>query len=154
MQITYHMQEEAIKETSSIFSKISRSKKNIPEKNNEKEILTKIFLKDAIIPNSILFHLLEKITVKYDNYYLFNYTSFRRLLYNNLLDDFVISIAPFYQEKSVKYISKQPMTYNSFVTIIRQLCTWNQIPFTIKRQYNHSLSNNDYYIYYRTTNSS
>ena len=116
----------------------------------KKEILTKIFLKTAVIPNSILFDLLDKTCFKYNEYYLFNYTSFRKIVYHNYFEEFTELLKPFYQIKALTYITKRPITYNIVATVLRQVCTWNHIPFKIKRQYNHSLSNNDYYIYHNT----
>lgn len=102
------------------------------------------------IPNDILFDLLQKISVnkdnKTDNYYLVNNTSFKQIVYHNYLEDFCNKIREYYHKSKLKYIERK-LDYSKFVTIIRQLCSYNKISYTSKIVYNNSTYDIVYYIY-------
>lgn len=106
-----------------------------------------MFRSKATIPNQLLFDLLEKVCVKYDTHYVFNYTSFRKVVFLNLFDDFAEAILPAYISSKQYYVTTRPVTYNLVVTIFRQICSLNDLKYEVKREFYHSESNNDYYIY-------
>lgn len=128
-------------EISRLISSMSvETKKNKNSKN--------IFYSNANIPNSVLYDLLDKVAIKYEDYYVFNYSSFRKLIYHELFDPFIQLISDSYRSyKREQYLMQKPVTYNMVTTIFRQICGLNKIPFEIKRKFDHSFSNNDYYIY-------
>ena len=80
------------------------------------------------VPIDVLFEVLEQICIKKDKYYLMDFNAFRLLKYRNLYP--------------------RELTYNSFATIIRQICRINRVTFDTKFNYQHSMYNIDYFIYY------
>jgi hypothetical protein len=107
--------------------------------------MKQIFRKN--VPNELLFELLDKICLKTEKYYLFDNNSFRKLVYNNLHPDFLNAITEFYHISKQFYVSRK-LTYNSFTTILRQICKSNNIMFTSQLKYNESKYNIDYFIYF------
>jgi hypothetical protein len=99
------------------------------------------------IPNELLFELLDKICLKTEKYYLFDNNAFKKLVYNNLHSDFLNAITEFYHSSKQFYVTRK-LTYNSFTTIIRQICKSNNIMFTSQLKYNESKYNIDYFIYF------
>ena len=98
------------------------------------------------VPDDILFSLLEKICLKTDKYYLFDMNAYKKLLFHNLHTDFCESLKPYYHLGKHFYLDRK-MTYNSFTTIIRQICKCNNIMFATKIKYNESKYNIDCFIY-------
>ena len=105
------------------------------------------YLFRAHIPIELLYDILEKICVKKEKYYIIDFNAFRLLQFHNLFSDFAETIKPAYKPSKQKYVSRT-LTYNSFVTIVRHICRINGIPYETKFNYQHSLYNIDYYIYY------
>lgn len=99
------------------------------------------------IPDFILFQFLEKICVKTHEYYLFNYETYKNMIYKNLWYPFKEEIEPYYHESKKTYITRD-YTYNNITMIIRQICNSNDIYFTKKTQYNESEYCIEYSIYY------
>jgi hypothetical protein len=100
------------------------------------------------IPNSLLFGLLDKICMKTEKYYYIDYISYKKFEYEEKIKtEFLTTLRPLYHESKRTYLDR-PMTYNSFVNIVRQICKRNHIPFSSKIRYNKSSYNIDYYIYY------
>lgn len=115
--------------------------KSIPTPNTLK------YLFRAHIPIDFLYDVLEKICVKKEKYYIIDFNSYRLLQFHDLYTDFSKRIVQAYKPSKQKYVSRT-LTYNSFVTIVRHICRINGIPFETKFNYQHSLYNIDYYIYY------
>jgi formylmethanofuran dehydrogenase subunit E-like metal-binding protein len=110
---------------------------------------TQIFKKK--IPNEYLFELLDKICVKTKDYYLINNISFKKGMYNNYIKDFFDLSREHYHISKRKYIDKQ-LTYNSFMTIVRQICNFNKIIYKNEIKYDRSSYDINYYIYYTIIN--
>jgi len=53
-----------------------------------------------------------------------------------------------YYHLSKQFYLERKMTYNSFTTILRQICKNNNIMFTSQIKYNESKYNIDYLIYF------
>ena len=100
------------------------------------------------IPNSILFDLLEKICVKTNNYYFVNNISFKKAVYNEDILSFLDECKSYYHISKHKYLNSQA-TYNSFTTILRQICKFNKISFTSKIKYDKSSYEIQYYVYFQ-----
>lgn len=102
------------------------------------------------VPNEILFDLLQKISANKDdntdNYYLLNKTCFKQMVYHNYLEDFCNSIKEHYHKSKLHYIERK-LDYNKFITIIRQVCSYNKVSYTSKIVYNNSTYDIVYYIY-------
>jgi len=106
---------------------------------------TQIFKKK--IPNEYLFELLDKICVKFKDYYLINTISFKKGMYNNHIKDFFDLSRDYYHISKRKYIDK-PITYNSFMTIVRQICNFNKITYKNNIKYDRSSYDINYYVYF------
>ena len=98
-------------------------------------------------PIELLFNLLEKISLKTDKYYVFNNNTFKKGLYNNIINDFTEETKSYYHISKQKYL-ELPIKYNSFTTILRQMCNINKIIYTSQIKYDHSLYEIVYYIYH------
>lgn len=99
------------------------------------------------IPIEILYIFLDKTGIKKDNYYLFDYNCFRVMMYHKYNEEFIISIMEYYKPSKQIYLTR-PITYNSFITIIRHICKINNVEFKTKILYQHSIYNIEYYISY------
>jgi len=99
------------------------------------------------IPIDYLYDVLEKICVKKEKYYIIDFNSYRLLQFHDLYTDFAERIIQAYKPSKQKYVTRT-LTYNSFVTIVRHICRINGIPFDTKFNYQYSLYNIDYYIYF------
>lgn len=95
------------------------------------------------INNSVLFSLLDKICIKNNKLYIFNNEAFKKGVFILAIQNFINEIKPYYHISKRKYLEK-PLTYNSFTTILRQICNYNDIIYTSEIKYNKS----DYDIYY------
>ena len=98
------------------------------------------------IPTEILFELLDKICVKTKDYYLVNTISFKKGIYNNYIKDFFETCREYYHISKRKYIDKQ-LTYNSFMTVVRQICNFNKITYKNEIKYDRSTYDINYYVY-------
>ena len=100
-----------------------------------------------IIPNSILFDLLNGLCIKTDKYYIFNKNSFKKGLFDSTINTFLEECLPYYQLSKQKYLDRK-LTYNSFTTILRQICNFNKIKYTSQIKYDKSVYDIIYYIYF------
>jgi hypothetical protein len=99
-----------------------------------------------IIPKKKLYDLLELICIKNDKNYILNKDSFKKGVFNNKILEFLEGCKEFYHLSKQKYLEKN-LTYNSFTTIIRQICNSNKIIYTSKIKYINSTYDIIYYIY-------
>ena len=70
---------------------------------------------------SIFNNLLKDYSIETKRYYLFTYECFKKIKYNNYDVYFVKQLAPYYSKKHQFYLNRV-QTYNTFTTILRQLC--------------------------------
>jgi hypothetical protein len=101
------------------------------------------------IPNNILFDLLNKICLKNEKHYTFNIESFKKGVYSKEIQNFLITCVLYYHLSKRKYLEKK-LTYNSFVTVLRQICNFNKITYTSQIKYDKSRYDILYYIYHYT----
>ena len=99
------------------------------------------------IPNNLIFELLEVICLKNEKYYTFNIESYKRGVYKEIIQQFIENCRPYYHISKRKYLDRK-LTYNSFTTILRQICNSNKIIYTTKIKYDKSVYNILYYIYF------
>ena len=100
-----------------------------------------------IIPKKHLFDLFENISIKNDKYYIFNIESFKKGMFKEIIVNFIEACKPYYHISKRTYLEKK-ITYNSFITIIRQICKSNNITYTSQIKYDKSTYSIVYYIYY------
>ena len=98
------------------------------------------------VPNEILINLLNNITVKTDKCYVVNNSSYKKGIFNNIITEFIHQCIPHYHLSKRKYLEKK-LTYNSFITIIRQICNFNNITYTSQLKYDKSTYDILYCIY-------
>ena len=99
------------------------------------------------IPPDILFGLLEDLCVKNDRYYTFNNISYKKGVFTEKINDFLNACKEYYFTSKQKYLDRK-LTYNNFMTVIRQICNVNNVVYTSKIRYNKSMYEIEYYIYY------
>ena len=105
---------------------------------------TQIFKKK--IPNELFFGLLDLICMKNEKHYIFNIVSFKKGIFKEYIQKFIEECIPYYHISKRKYLEKKT-TYNSFTTILRQICNYNKITYTSQIKYDKSTYCIIYYIY-------
>ena len=108
---------------------------------------TQIFKK--AIPDCLLFNLLDIICLKNEKHYLLNSDSFKKGIFTNTIQDFLESCKPYYHNSKKLYLERK-LTYNTFVTIIRQICNFNKLTYTSQIKYSKSNYDIIYIIYLKT----
>jgi len=100
-----------------------------------------------LVPKELLFDLLDKISLKTDKYYLIDNNAYRKMIFNNYHLEFSETLKSYYHLGKRKYVERK-MNYNSFVTIIRQICKATNIMYTSQIKYNESKYNIDYFVFF------
>jgi hypothetical protein len=118
------------------------------------------------IPNDIVFQLLKDIAVKslvtttikddvtvakYD-VYIVNNNVYKKGVFNGKIAAFYEVCKPYYHLSKRKYLDKK-MSYNTFITVIRQICNSNKITYTSQIKYDKSAYDIIYSITIPLTNS-
>lgn len=97
------------------------------------------------IPNSIIVQLLEDIAVKRVStsvtnekiVYIVNNNVYKKGIFNGKILEFYELCRPYYHISKRKYLDKK-MSYNSFITVIRQICNSKNITYTSQIKYDKS----------------
>lgn len=113
-------------------------------------IVSQIFKKQ--FPNELLFHLLEIISVNNNKYFIVNYESFKKGMYNGSIETFLLSCKEYYHRSKQKYL-QIPLKYPNFITIVRQICNFKKIVYHYKIQYDKSNYTIVYYILFNNLES-
>ena len=98
------------------------------------------------IPDELLIILLNKICIKSDNHFILNNISFKKGIYDNSIEEFFESIKPYYHISKKKYLERK-LTYNNFITVIRQICNHNNIIYTSQIKYEKSVYEIVYFVF-------
>jgi hypothetical protein len=98
-------------------------------------------------PKELLFQLLDTICMKNEKHYILSNVSYKKGIFDNSIKDFFEICKSYYHLSKRKYIEKT-ITYNSFVTVIRQICNLNKITYTSQIKYDHSSYDIVYIIYF------
>jgi hypothetical protein len=106
---------------------------------------TQIFKKN--LPNELIFTLLDSMCLKNEKHYTLNIEAFKRGIFKEVLYKFINDCTPYYHLSKRKYLERK-LTYNSFTTILRQICNFNKITYTSQIIYDKSSYGIVYYIYY------
>lgn len=106
---------------------------------------SQIFKKCFPIEN--LFTLLDSICFKNEKHYTINISAYKRGVFKEIIPKFINECIPYYHLSKRKYLEKK-LTYNSFTTILRQICNFNKITYTSQIIYDKSSYGIVYYIYH------
>jgi hypothetical protein len=87
-----------------------------------------------------------EIGIKENNYIVINENLYKKALYNDLIKPFYNKIEPNYYESKKFYLLRE-ITYNGFITILRQISKKNNIMYTSKIKYSNSKHSLEYYFY-------
>ena len=100
----------------------------------------------ASLDNSILMKLFQETCIKseIDNSYMFNNESYKKGMFNQSIPQFIETCKAYYTPSKQHYLERK-MTYNFFITILRQICKNNNIKYTSKILYDKSDYNITYY---------
>ena len=108
-------------------------------------IMSRIFFEP--VEAKILYDLLEQICQKTEKHYIFNELAYRRMKFLGLHIPFLNTIVRRYQSSKQFYVTRK-QTYQTFLTIVKQLCHHNRIPITSSVQYFESTYMINYFIPY------
>jgi hypothetical protein len=95
----------------------------------------------------ILKNFLDPICIKNSTHYVINYETLKRARYTSHYDEFIEIIRPYYYPSKYHYID-EPIIYKRFITILRQICTYNNFPYRSTTVYDRSKASLEYHIYY------
>lgn len=98
------------------------------------------------VPKEFIIDFLEKICDNTNNYLLLNKAAFRKCEFHNLLSPFLEELKKYYHKSKQFYLTRK-LTYNYFLTIIRQICKNSKIRYENKVSYNKSLYDVAYHIF-------
>lgn len=93
----------------------------------------------------MFFGLLDSISMKNDKYYIFNKNSYKKGIFNGIIEIFLEELKEYYHVSKNKYIDRK-IKYTSFTTVIRQICNLLKIEYTYKIKYDKSEYEIEYYI--------
>lgn len=106
---------------------------------------TQIFKKN--VPNELIFNLLDSICMKNEKHYTLNIEAFKKGIFKESIPIFLTSCNQYYHISKKKYLERK-LTYNSFTTVLRQICNFNKITYTSQIKYDKSRYDIIYYIFY------
>ena len=98
------------------------------------------------IPASILWDFIKNNCQDMPEYCIITRINFKQAEYHNTLPVFLSSLKEYYLPSKQYYIGRK-VDYSKFITIIRQICNYNNIAFTSKVVYNKSEYEILYYVY-------
>lgn len=90
---------------------------------------------------------LDPICIKTSTHYIINYETLKKARYNTHYEDFITLLRPYYYPSKQHYIDA-PFEYKRFLTIIRQICTYNNFAYTSTTVYDRAKASLEYKIYY------
>jgi len=99
------------------------------------------------IPNDLIINLLDEIAIKTEKCYILNNNAYKKGIYNEIIPTFINECKQYYHLSKRKYLERK-ITYNSFMTIVRQICNFNKITYTSQIKYDKSSYDIIYYIYF------
>lgn len=99
------------------------------------------------IPNDLFIKLLDEIAVKTEKCYVVNNNAYKKGMFNESIPNFINECKPYYHLSKRKYLDRK-ICYNSFITIVRQICNFNHFTYTSQIKYDKSNYDILYYIYY------
>jgi hypothetical protein len=97
------------------------------------------------VPNDKVYKLLDFICSKFNNNYVFNHEAYKKGAFFNLIEPFLEECRQYYHISKRTYLERK-ITYNSFTTIIRQICKFNKLAYTSQIKYDKTNYDIIYYI--------
>lgn len=82
-----------------------------------------------------------------NNYYIFNYLTFKKIIYEGQIKLFLEQLKYYYYKNKHFYIERPDITHNQFNTILRQICKNNNIHIEIKIKYENSKYSPEYHLF-------
>ena len=79
--------------------------------------------------------------------YVYNHETYKRLNYENVLSTFLESLKQYYYKNKYFYLTREPLTFNRFNTILRQIMKKNDIIYINKIKYTSSKYQVEYHIH-------
>jgi hypothetical protein len=95
----------------------------------------------------LLRNFLEPICIKNNTHYVINYETLKRARFTSHYDEFIEMLRPYYYPSKIHYIDA-PVAYKRFLTIIRQICTYNNFAYTSTTVYDRAKASLEYRVYY------
>jgi hypothetical protein len=99
------------------------------------------------IPNDDIIQLLEDIAIKTDKCYVINNIAYKKGIFSDTISRFLEKCKPYYHISKRIYLERK-LNYNTFITILRQICNFNKITYTSQIKYDKSQYDIIYYIYF------
>lgn len=106
--------------------------------------MKQIFKKE--LPQNILTDFLDLYCDFNKNRYVLTNITFRKYKFENKIIPFFKKLEEYYYKSKLFYL-KRTINYKNFITVIRQICKLNYLPFTSKIKYDNSSYNIVYFIY-------
>ena len=79
-----------------------------------------------------------------NNNIMINETNYNKAKYNNLIKPFLLNLKPYYHISKLFYIERE-ITFNGFITVLRQIAKHNEIEYESKLKYTKSTHYIEYY---------
>lgn len=89
--------------------------------------------------------MLDKVCDSENNNYIFNKNSYKKMHDLKLFEILIDDLKEYYHKSKLYYLT-DCNKYNKFLTIIRQICKYNNIEYYIKITYERSKYSQTYYI--------
>lgn len=102
------------------------------------------------IPCEIMYSLLDKISSIECNHYIVNMNTYKVLKYRELHTEFLKKLEPYYLKSRSFYVTEK-LTYNRFITILKQICACNNISYSHDTRNHNCMENIIYRIRARTS---
>jgi hypothetical protein len=99
------------------------------------------------VPNNLIFDLLDQICLKTNEYYVVNNNSYKKGMYLERIAPFVTDCKPYYCKSKMIYLERT-LTYNRFMTILRQICKYNKLKYTSHIKYSKTEYDIEYFLYF------
>ena len=91
--------------------------------------------------------ILDDYCKKEKNYYVIDYVTYKKIIYNNFQDEWLELFKDYYHQSKYFYIERK-FTYQSFMNIIKQLCKFFKIKYNSILDKNQNYKNLLYKIYF------
>ena len=94
---------------------------------------------------NILTNILKEYGVIQDGFYIIDEIIYKRMVYDEKMSEFLQELKSCYYDSKLRYL-ENCNTYNNFLTIIRHICSYNNITYIKKIFYIRSKYIPSYYI--------
>lgn len=82
-----------------------------------------------------------------EKYYILTHDLYKKLNYEDKIQDFTTKLSNYYFFNKQYYVTRDPLTYKNFITIIRQICNRNNVVYKLISRYTNSIYSPKYHIY-------